>query len=267
MGINYKLPIFVQVSGGRTSGYLAYLYKDKDVKFLFQNTGMEHAATYDFLDRLDREFRLNLIWLEYDNGEVKEVCYKTANRDKKPMKQLIKKRQAIPNREKRFCTIELKIKTARRWIRKQGILQWNNLLGYRADEPERLLTLPKRSDAGKNVKEFCYAPLAEKGITSKDIGEFWSNMHFDLNLPMMPNGKTVGGNCMGCFMHSEYQHAQLCKTNPDHFKWLIDIEKEYGHTFNDKYSYKKLKDHVDNQFDMFNEEEMYCTTSKGTCGI
>jgi 3'-phosphoadenosine 5'-phosphosulfate sulfotransferase (PAPS reductase)/FAD synthetase len=258
---------FVQVSGGRTSGRMAELLKgDPDTQFMFQNTGREKPQTYDFLNKMDKEWGLNLIWLEYWCPDPKKkatfrvVSYETANRDGLPFAQLIEKRKAIPNKFKRFCTAELKVKTARRFIRAQGLKRWEYAVGYRADEPNRKV----RSDTMQKT----VTPLRDLGITAMDIAEFWKNNSFDLDLPIMPNGKTFGGNCEGCFWHSEYQNAMLCKERPESVDWLIEQEEKMGYTFNENFSFKELK-HLVNILpeSSFSDEELFCTATNGTCGI
>ncbi len=261
------MPRFVQVSGGRTSGYMAYLFKDKpDTFFMFQNTGREAPQTYEFLNKLDKEYGLNLIWLEYDcpdptqKAGVRVVNYETANRTGVPFAQLIAKRKAIPNKYKRFCTAELKVKTSRRWIRAQGLLRWEYAIGYRADEPTRKV----RSD----TMQTAVTPLRDLGVTAHDVAAFWEKQPFNLDLPILPNGKTFGGNCEGCFWHSEYQNAMLCKKRPESVKWLIEQEEKIGHTFNDKFSFKQLADHVTKLPESaFSDKEHFCAETNGSCGL
>jgi len=258
---------FVQLSGGRTSAYMAYLLKNEpDTFFMFQNTGREKNETYNFLNQMDKEWNLNLIWLEYScpnlskKATFKVVNYETINREGLPFSQLIDKRKAIPNRFKRFCTIELKIKTARRYIRSLGYKKWHYAVGYRADEPKR----QTRSDTMQTT----ITPLRDLNITILDVAEFWNKNSFDLDLPLMPNGKTFGGNCEGCFWHSEYQNAMLCKSNPESVKWLIEQEDRLGYTFNTNYSFKDLLNHVNIVPDnFFLKEEFFCTVSNGNCGV
>lgn len=257
---------FIQVSGGRTSGFMAYLFKDKpDVTFMFQNTGREKPETLDFLDRMDKEWGLNLIWLEYfcpdpaKKATFKIVSYGTCNREGLPFEQLITKRKAIPNKFKRFCTSELKVKTARRYIRSLGVKKWDYLIGYRADEPKRKI----RSDKMQTM----IAPLRGMNITSYNVAEFWKNNSFDLQLPIMPNGKTFGGNCEGCFWHSEYQNALLCKIRPASVDWLIKQEERMGYTFNDGFSFNELRNHVNAGRDLFSNDEHFCTETNGSCGV
>ena len=261
------MPTFVQVSGGRTSGYMAYLLKDQpDTFFMFQNTGRENPATYDFLNEMDKRWGLNLICLEYHcpdptkKAGFKVVSYETANRNGVPFAQLIQKRKAIPNRFKRFCTAELKVKTARRYIRGQGYKKWNYAIGYRADEAKRQV----RSD----MMQTAVTPLRDVGITATDVANFWNGNDFDLNLPLLPNGKTFGGNCEGCFWHSEYQNATLCKQRPESAQWLIEQEEKMGHTFNTGYSYKDLLANVQSLPDTkFDNSEYFCLTTNGSCGL
>ena len=53
---------FVQISGGRTSGMMAHQLKDiPDTVFMFQNTGREKPETYEFLNRMDKEWGLELV--------------------------------------------------------------------------------------------------------------------------------------------------------------------------------------------------------------
>lgn len=259
-------PTFVQVSGGRTSGMMSEMFKDDpDTFFMFQNTGMEKEQTLSHLNEMDKRWGLNLIWLEYHcpdptkKAGFKVVSYETANRTGVPLEQVIDKRKAIPNRAKRFCTIEAKIKTARRWIRAQGILRWEYAIGYRVDEPTRTV----RSD----TMQTAITPLKDKGITALDVKDFWCHQDFDLDLPIMPNGKTVDGNCQGCFNHSEFQHARLCKDSPETVKILIRWEKKWGFTFNDNYSYAELLEIVNNSPEfVFNEDGHFCTVTNGSCG-
>lgn len=260
-------PLFVQLSGGRTSGLMGYKLKDNPrAVFMFQNTGREKPETYEFLHKMDKEWGLNLVWLEYSCPDpsrpatAKVVDYHTANRDGLPFEQLITKQKAIPNKFKRFCTIELKTKTARRWIRAQGYKKWDYAIGYRVDEPKRKV----RSDSMQNA----ITPLRDLGITAREVGEFWSNNSFDLELPLMPNGKTFGGNCEGCFWHSEYQNAVLCRDRPESVKWLIAQEERMGYTFNEEFSFKELtKIATDKDLNVFSQQDFFCEAVNGSCGV
>lgn len=263
-----ETPTFVQISGGRTSGYMAYLMKDKpNTYFMFQNTGREREETLEFLNKIDKQYGLNLIWLEYycpdplKKATFKVVNFETANRDGLPFEQLINKRKAIPNKFKRFCTSELKVKTARRYIRSLGLKKWNYAIGYRIDEPKRKV----KSDTMQNAT----TPLRDLNISINEVASFWINNDFDLNLPIMPNGKTFGGNCEGCFWHSEYQNAWLCKNRPQKVDWLVKQEEKIGHTFNENISYKEMLELAENtpELAFFDDKEYFCNQVNGSCGV
>ena len=83
----------------------------------------------------------------------------------------------------------------------------------------------------------------------------------------LPNSKTFGGNCMGCFWHSEYQNASLCRTHPKEVDWLIKEEEKHGHTFNKNGSWKELRKHALNkELDLFDVEDYFCQEVGGSCG-
>ena len=80
--------ILCTISGGRTSGFMAVFLKERFPKenllFCFANTGKENEETLIFLDKIDKEFNLGVIWLEAvthegkGNGTTyKEVNFKT----------------------------------------------------------------------------------------------------------------------------------------------------------------------------------------------
>ena len=96
--------IIVSFSGGRTSAYMGWWLKhhtEHELMFVFMNTGCEHPATLDFLERSDKEWGLNLVWLEAavnHNGKGrgfgtkhKVVTYETAARNGEPMEAVIQK--------------------------------------------------------------------------------------------------------------------------------------------------------------------------------
>jgi hypothetical protein len=84
------------------------------VTFLFANTGKETQETLAFVDRCDREFGLNLVWVEavvapeMGIGTIgKVIDYDTAARNGEPYEAVIAK-YGIPNTTRAYCTRELK---------------------------------------------------------------------------------------------------------------------------------------------------------------
>lgn len=268
------------ISGGRTSMYMGIELKAKygdDIELIFQNTGMEREETYEFLNKNDKAHGLNLTWIEYTKEKpfYKIVFYETASRynpktaTAKPFDELLEKNgRYLPNREQRFCTVQLKVLTAYRYIRKEYKLkEWENYIGFRVDEPHR--DRPEKRET-KTITQWQKYPLFEQGISIFDIKNFWNSHNMkplDLELPMLPNGKTVGGNCIGCFMKSEYENTMLCRTNPEMVAWHIKKEKEKGATFHKDSSWAdKMKTaKTSPMFDFGVEDELLCTNDYGSC--
>lgn len=66
-----KPKLQISFSGGETSAYMAQRLikecnKTHEIITLFANTGEEAEETLEFVDKCDREFGLNVIWLEAD---------------------------------------------------------------------------------------------------------------------------------------------------------------------------------------------------------
>jgi 3'-phosphoadenosine 5'-phosphosulfate sulfotransferase (PAPS reductase)/FAD synthetase len=72
--------ILISFSGGRTSAFMCKLilehptYNDYEKLFVFANTGKEREETLCFVDQVDKEFNLNLVWLKriYHQQKAKE---------------------------------------------------------------------------------------------------------------------------------------------------------------------------------------------------
>ena len=65
------LPAVISFSGGRTSGYLlrhildAFGGQPDDLVICFQNTGLEHEKTYEFIAQVEDAWEIDLVSLEY----------------------------------------------------------------------------------------------------------------------------------------------------------------------------------------------------------
>ena len=110
--------LLICMSGGRTSAYMTRKiltkYSDKyNIVVCFANTGQENNETLDFINKCDKRFNFNTVWLEavVNDGRVacthKIVNYKTANREGDQFIEVVKK-YGIPNKGYGHCTRELK---------------------------------------------------------------------------------------------------------------------------------------------------------------
>jgi 3'-phosphoadenosine 5'-phosphosulfate sulfotransferase (PAPS reductase)/FAD synthetase len=229
------LPAVVSFSGGRTSAFMlrqildAHGGKVEGLEVCFQNTGLEHPATLDFVKEVEEQWGVPITWLEYtlDNEmqpTFKVVDYETAARDGLPFTKLIEKKQYLPNPVARTCTVQLKIRTLKRYLDTLPAFQdgWVNAVGLRYDEPRRATRLK-----GDCAKEESYAPMYHAKHTEEDVLAFWKAQPFDLQLPLTGN---MAGNCVGCFLKGGSKLEILMEEMPEHFEWWVEAEKMASNT-------------------------------------
>lgn len=270
----------ISFSGGRTSGYMLWRVLQayggtlpEDVVVVWNNTGLEHEKTYDFVEECSQCWGIRIHWLEYrwEPGRhyFVEVNHATASRRGEPFRMVIEARNFLPNPVMRFCTAELKIRTTNRFVRE--FLKWEkyfNAIGLRADEPKRVAKmLSKRTttveqtlfgeethvDRGASHPsgETPLCPLAEAGVNNQDVLSFWSASPFDLQLPADERtGRTLAGNCTLCFLKSSKTLMRLIEADPAAADWWVETEElikgraqsESGDRFrSDRMPYKDLR--------------------------
>lgn len=224
------------VSGGRTSGMMAYQLKQQypDTAFVFANTGSEDQETLDFLHRIDKAFDLSIVWLEavfngYSNPlTFKVVDYNTASRNGEPFEATVK-RFGLPNATFKHCSRELKKNVINRYFKSIGVAVRDRFtaIGIRADEIDRY--------SASAEKDGIVYPLMDAGKTKKDVFDFW-HMHknLDLDLP------TARGNCTFCWKKSENKLRSLAHTNPEVFDTPLRLEAKYSTHFPESQS--RLRD-------------------------
>jgi 3'-phosphoadenosine 5'-phosphosulfate sulfotransferase (PAPS reductase)/FAD synthetase len=229
-------PAVVSFSGGRTSAYMLWRVLQayggtlpEDVLVCFANTGREMPATLDFVHRCGSAWNVPIHWLEYHRdaqGHVSavEVSHNSASREGEPFAMAIAAKAMLPNPVIRYCTVELKIRTIRRWCVDQfgkGIT-WTQVVGLRADEPnrvERMLSPKARKKAGAESR-YVVLPLATAGITKPDVMAFWSRQPFDLGLK-----GAWEGNCDGCFLKRRAAVARMFRDHPERMTWWEEVEE------------------------------------------
>jgi len=222
--------ILVSFSGGRTSALMAKLiqehpkYKDYEKLFCYANTGKESEATLEFIDRCDKEFGLDLVWLEADVihekgvGTIpKVVDFDTASRNGEPFEEVIKK-YGLPSKMYRHCTREMKEYPIAKYARSILGNDYVIAIGIRADEKHRLGSDPKK-----------VYPLAELGFTEEIVRNWWDRQSFDLDL------KDYQGNCDFCFLKSIRKKLTLAQENPKSLDWWNKMEVKYSKPYQDKF--------------------------------
>lgn len=265
-------PTCISFSGGRTSAYMLWRVLQSNggaipecVEVCFDNTGKEDLRTLEFVRDVQENWGVKINWLEYRNDEqgYAVVDFESASRNGEPFAALIAKRQYLPNPVTRFCTVELKIRTTHRYLKSLGWKDgdgWDSMVGIRADEPRRVAKIRARPSP-ETVKETMIMPLADAGVTKKDVGDFWRAQPFDLGL-YNDNGTTPEGNCDLCFLKGANRVFTLIKANPSRAIWWAAQEslslslssKPSGASFrSDRPSYQQMHDYALSQGDMITD--------------
>ena len=277
---SFTLPqgnVQIAFSGGRSSAYMLKRLIDANpgagwgerVQVTFQNTGREMPETLDFVREVERRFGVPVVWLEYapeNNPMFRVVDHATASRNGEPFEALIRKRKYLPNQNMRFCTEELKIRTAKRYLVDLGWKRWTNIVGIRADEPHRL------GKAQPRDRWVVAMPMAEAGVTKHDVGAFWREQDFDLQLENI-DGTTPFGNCDGCFLKGEKKIAELIRRYPERAKWWEKMEDLAGDlsareaaTFKKNQRREEMRYFINRQGDwVFDAEDALCQKDEGEC--
>ena len=266
----FKLPeenVQIAFSGGRTSAFMLHQIleengdlKRDNVRVIFANTGREMPQTLDFVQEVQDRWGVSIEWVEYrpDKPWYAIVNHNSASRNGEPFDFLIRKRKMLPNIAMRFCTQEMKIKSARRLCRSFGWDQWQTACGIRFDELRRA-----RPSFDKRIIN--WFPLVNGKVDKADIIAFWQKQSFDLDLPLVENGNPFG-NCDGCFLKSESSKALLHRMFPERSQWWQDQEKKLNATFRDGMKLSEIADFVDRQGDwIFDTEGALCQADDGEC--
>lgn len=226
--VNSKKNLLISFSGGETSAFMAqWLIANKadqydDLLCLFANTGQENEQTLEFVERCDKWFGLNVVWVEANvqEGRVgtahRTVDCKSASRHGEPFEAVIKK-YGIPNQAYPHCTRELKLAPIRSYLKSIGWRagDYDTAIGIRCDEIDRM-----SPDAKHN--RLIYPLVTDCPMTKPQINEWWSKQSFRLRL------KGYEGNCKWCWKKSMRKHLTLINEHPDWYNFPERMESKYG---------------------------------------
>lgn len=242
----YKITtILISVSGGRTSGYMAYWMinnKDEVAKqlgiaihdlkyiFVFANTGLEHDDSLRFMYDTAKNIGFNCVWVEgvTHHFERKSTTHKIVNFDsaarydsyeneEHPFHSHIKK-YGVPNISYKNCTRELKrnaINSYMKSINMDEKKHFYTAIGIREDESRRC----SKNAAARNL---IYPLVDWHPVDEKHVLEFWKKYEWDLKIPRHL------GNCVTCFEKCQGNLNKAYVEEPSAFKFNLYMEQRYG---------------------------------------
>jgi len=222
-----KKNLLISFSGGETSAYMTkWLLENKQDEYnmvcVYANTGEETEETLEFVDKCDKEFNMNLVWVEskvhkeMGTGTTHRIVdFETAARNGEPFEEIISK-FGIPNQAFSHCTRELKLRPIHSYIKRSlGWKKYWTAIGIRADEVDRV-----SADYKKN--RLYYPLVKDRPMTKPKINFWWSQQPFRLDL------KGYQGNCKTCWKKSFNKLMTISVENPEYFDTFKRLEKKYG---------------------------------------
>lgn len=193
----------INFSGGRTSAYMTIKeYRPGDI-VLFCDTGREHPKTYKFIHDFEAHENIPVKWLQKEGGFDGETA----------------RRKTVPNAFWRYCTVELKVKTARRYLVSLGLKNYIQLIGFRADET---LRVNRHKEQWKSVTTLF--PLFTQGVTKEMVNDYWNNKAYNLETP------SILGNCDLCFLKGKAAIISIMREYPELADKRIADEERAGAT-------------------------------------
>lgn len=220
--------LLISFSGGETSALMTKLCHERlrdqydEIITVFSNTGQENEATLEFVDRCDRKWGWNVVWIETVMSDekgvgarAKIVDFASASRNGEPFEDVIRK-HGIPNSSFPHCTREMKERPIRAYARSIGWKtgSYDTAIGIRIDEIDRM------NHKAKELR-LVYPMVSPFPHRKVDVNAFWNEQDFRLELAGWQ------GNCRTCWKKSYRKLLTIMATNPSSFDFFERMEETY----------------------------------------
>lgn len=213
----------LSLSGGKDSTALAFYIKEnmpeifEKLEFVFCDTECELSETYDYLNKVE-------VFLGKPILKIKPY---------QSFEHLMDTQNYFPSPVRRWCTVELKTKPFKRFVKnilqdKENIIYL--YIGIRADEPKRA-----KYNKYNNLQIKEVYPLFDNGFTKQDVLDLLENN--GIGLPDYYKWSSRSG-CYFCPYQSKMNWLNLYNYYPDLFlkvKTYEDIKNATGRNFKKVY--------------------------------
>ena len=240
----------ISVSGGKdsTSVYLLALEKGVPFRAVFADTGNEHPATYEYVERLHERTggpRVEIVRADFTRlmaGKAKFISEKWAaagvpqarieralelmKPTGNPYLDLCIWKGRFPSRMTQFCTEELKVQPITEQVifpslRQGSVLQW---IGIRADESANRRKQPRfnKHDNGS----YLWRPIFDW-----TVDDVWAmhRKHGIARNPLYDQGMGRVG-CMPCVNCGKGELREIAERFPEHVERIADWERIVAET-------------------------------------
>jgi hypothetical protein len=196
-------------------------YPDHNIINVMANTSKERKESLEFMDKCDKHFGLNLVWIEavinQEKGkgtDFKVVRFEDLNTNGEIFEDGIKK-YGIPCKINKWCNRELKLVPLKKYGDSIfGKKNYSIAVGVRSDEIDRVSC----DYATNNI----FYPLVDDNITKKCRNIFWSKQEIKIKIP------AYKGNCDLCFEKSNRKLCTIIKEDKELTGWWDDMEIKYS---------------------------------------
>ena len=279
------------ISGGKTSAYIAANYsadrnvfalvRTSDKNCLFPDSKIRQIVSdkigQEFIGTLEDDAIIYTI-LDLEQFIGSEIDWVTGVTFDEVISG--KYGSVLPNKLRRYCTSEMKMKPMFEWWRQNFNEPIEMRIGFRANEMNRakstieklnsngLLTYKAIVGQSKNGRnkwseiewEKPSFPLIKDSIFKDTIEEYWKN-------------KSVRfaklNNCVGCFHRDPIVLKYISEREPNKFEWFCNAEHNRKYKYDTwkesgNLTYDKIKNHK-LQFQLFEDDFNECDS--GYCGI
>lgn len=276
------------ISGGKTSAYLMANYpadfnvfslvrvEDKELLWM---RGKDEKTRQLISDKIGKEFigtvemdEIIYTILDLEQYTGQEVSWITGE----TFEQVIRdKKNYLPNKMTRFCTVEMKIIPIFNFLRDNTDLPVEMRIGYRPNEIRRADRMLERAnengielfktvidDTGKRNKwgevEYRKAkfPLISDNITKDIIHEYWKDKAVRF---------AYRNNCVGCINRQPLMISHMVTKDKRKVEWFDRQEKLTGNTFLSDVTFQDIL-RFNQQGTLF-EDDDFNECDSGYCGI
>lgn len=236
--------IFCSVSAGYSSVMMAVMlpkwFPNHNIINVMANTSKERIESLEFMNKCDKYYKLNLVWLEAEFHEKgKGATYKIVNyEDLKVKGEVFEegiKKFGIPSVINKWCNRDMKLVPLKKYADDIfGLNNYSIAVGIRVDEIDRI----RKDYKDNNV----FYPLMDQEIDTKYRNSFWKEQPIQITIPAFK------GNCDLCFEKSNRKLMTMLKEDPKIGDWWDKMIKDYGKIHLDgKNSYNDLMEENNTQ--------------------